>query len=225
MLVLALAWTLFFGGSDEIFAQTGQNSLARIMDPITGTPVTVPISMFLVPNGTGTPFTNCWEYPGTPISVEVRVRAMDSVGPVGGVSVGRIRLEEAAPSPTVVWCDDAFYPPPAHAPNLPDAITDATGLTRFTMAYHGGGWAVAPTYVWIFELPGGTWAPIIGSPLNLSYNSSDINGDLTVDLIDVGLFATDYFGAYNYRSDFNFDGVLNLTDVAIFAPTFGASCP
>jgi hypothetical protein len=223
VLVLALAWTLFFGVSGEVIAQTGQNSSGRIVDSA-GNPISVPISMFLVPNGSGTPFTNCWEWPGIPVSVEIRTTIRDASGPVGGVPVDRIRLEEAAPSPTVIWCNDAFYPPPAHAPNLADMPTDAMGRTRFTMAYHGGGWARSPTYVWVLE-PSGTWARISGFPLDLSYNSADINGDLIVNLADVSIFAGDYFGAYDYRSDFNFDGVLNLTDVAIFAPTIGASCP
>jgi hypothetical protein len=224
VLVLALAWTLFFGGSGDVLAQTGNDSTAGLVDQAGDPFTTASISMFLVPDGTGTPFTNCWLWPGIPVSVELRVRLRDSSGPVGGVSADRIRLEEAAPSPTVVWCNDAFYPPPAHAPNLADFPTDALGRTRFTMAYHGGGWARAPTYVWVYEPPG-TWAPIASTPLDINYNSADINGDLVVNLTDVALFASDVYGAYDYRSDFNFDGEVNLIDLVIFAPTIGASCP
>lgn len=82
-----------------------------------------------------------------------------------------------------------------------------------------------PTYVWLLELPSGTWSPLSSTPLSISYNSPDINGDLRVDLSDVTFFAHDYFGVYDYRSDFNYDGVVNLTDVSMFAPELGAACP
>jgi hypothetical protein len=53
----------------------------------------------------------------------------------------------------------------------------------------------------------------------LLVNSPDLNGDLAVDLADVALFAQDYFGPYNYRSDLCWDGrvgALNdLTYIAI----------
>ena len=60
----------------------------------------------------------------------------------------------------------------------------------------------------------------------MSYNSPDINGDLIVNLTDISLFAVDFFGAvYMYRSDFNYDGAINLTDLAMLAPTIGVPCP
>lgn len=224
VLVLALAGTLFLGGSQAL-AQNAQSSTTTLIDPNTGLPIAIPISMFLVPDGTGTPFTNCFQFGGAPISVEVKVVLNSAAGPVGGVPVDRIRLEEMATAPTVAWCSDLFYPPPAHAPNLADMPTDIMGTTKFTMAYHGGGWAVQPTYVWLLELPSGIWSPLSSTPLPISYNSPDINGDLRVDLSDISIFAFDYFGAYDYRSDFNYDGVLNLTDLAMFAPEIGAACP
>jgi hypothetical protein len=68
---------------------------------------------------------------------------------------------------------------------------------------------------------------IVPMPLSLdiAINSPDINGDLQVNLSDVVAFTQDYFGAYNYRSDFFWDGVLNLSDVARMAQGMGAICP
>ena len=52
-------------------------------------------------------------------------------------------------------------------------------------------------------------------------NSPDINGDCTVNLSDIALFAQAFTGAYSRCADFNMDGVLNLTDVSVIAAHFG----
>ncbi|MBU8921378.1 MAG: hypothetical protein KOO63_06115 [Bacteroidales bacterium] len=71
------------------------------------------------------------------------------------------------------------------------------------------------------------WAPSACGfvELNLYFNSPDITGDLDVNLADVSCFAQDYAGSYNYRSDFNYDGIINLADVSILSSSVGTSCP
>ncbi|MBU2502334.1 hypothetical protein KJ682_13460 [bacterium] len=64
-----------------------------------------------------------------------------------------------------------------------------------------------------------------GVPMPHHYNSPDISGDLQVNLMDVGLFASDYFGAYSFRADLVPDGVLSLSDVGRFAMALGSMCP
>ncbi|MDX2472329.1 MAG: hypothetical protein QNL91_01345 [Candidatus Krumholzibacteria bacterium] len=60
----------------------------------------------------------------------------------------------------------------------------------------------------------------------ISYNSPDINGDGVVNLTDVPLFAGDFHGgAYDFRSDFHYDGIVNLSDVVHMAQGLGSSCP
>ena len=61
--------------------------------------------------------------------------------------------------------------------------------------------------------------------LDIQFNSADINGDLIVNLSDLGVFTTDYFGSYRYRSDFAWDGMVNLSDLGRFASAYGAGCP
>jgi hypothetical protein len=61
--------------------------------------------------------------------------------------------------------------------------------------------------------------------LELYFNSPDINGDLLVNLTDVVLFSQDMAGPYNYRSDFNFDNTVNLSDHVILVQAMGATCP
>jgi hypothetical protein len=50
--------------------------------------------------------------------------------------------------------------------------------------------------------------------------SPDINGDGVVNLSDIAIFASLYPGPYDARIDFNGDGVINLTDLSIFASYF-----
>ncbi len=59
----------------------------------------------------------------------------------------------------------------------------------------------------------------------LSYNSPDMNGDGSVNLADMGMFSTDFYGEYHFRSDFFRDGAINLSDVGQLATSFGANCP
>jgi hypothetical protein len=53
----------------------------------------------------------------------------------------------------------------------------------------------------------------------------DINGDLQVNLADLTAFSQDFHGDYDYRSDFHWDGQLDLTDLTIMARGFDVSCP
>jgi hypothetical protein len=68
-------------------------------------------------------------------------------------------------------------------------------------------------------------ALVSDSGLDIQFNSADINGDLVVNLVDLGTFSADFNGPYHYRSDFFWDGILNLVDLGQFAPAFGAICP
>jgi hypothetical protein len=71
------------------------------------------------------------------------------------------------------------------------------------------------------------WSPDMycgATSLNLWFNSPDIDGSLSVDLADIPYLAADYQGAYNYRSDFDFDGAVGLTDIAVMAGALGAAC-
>ncbi len=66
---------------------------------------------------------------------------------------------------------------------------------------------------------------VLQSPVPLRINSADINGDGQVDLIDISLFSSDFFGSIpHYRSDFRWDGVLDLSDVALMASGVGKDC-
>jgi len=182
-----------------------------------------PLSMFLVPNGSGTPLSNCYDSTGNLVNAWISVTLRDVTGALAvNVPASSVQLEYL--NSPLAWCSSSWYPPPAHAPNLADAASNAAGQTMFSLAYHGGGWNMAPIQVWVLEI-NGVWSPI-PTLLNVFFNSVDINGDLTVNLIDVSIFAGDYYAAApQYRSDFNFDGAVNLTDVTILSTNYGSSCP
>ena len=69
------------------------------------------------------------------------------------------------------------------------------------------------------QTPGG-----FDSVLDLQVNSPDINGDITVDLQDIAIFAGDLTG-YSFRSDFNLDDTLDLSDISLFTGWLGSTCP
>jgi hypothetical protein len=56
--------------------------------------------------------------------------------------------------------------------------------------------------------------------------SPDMNGDLVVNLVDLGSFSEDYAnGVYDFRSDLSCDGAEDLRDVSIFSEHYDEACP
>lgn len=128
-----------------------------------------------------------------------------------------------------IWLDPetvtAIFCYPNLYPGFPaDRNTDANGVTSFEIAFQGGGWTEGP--IWVYLNGSRAMYPDLTEhpPVPLRYNSPDINGDGVVNLTDVAIFAGDYFGVYHYRSDFWWDGVLNLSDWAKFSEGYGTYC-
>jgi len=63
------------------------------------------------------------------------------------------------------------------------------------------------------------------SNLDIRFNSPDINGDHLVNNLDQGIFSTDYYSVYNFRSDLFYDGNINLNDITILFQGWGMTCP
>jgi len=111
----------------------------------------------------------------------------------------------------------------------PDGPTDSQGWFTFSGSPGMGGWndpASSPPYARVlvvgnilFDETGQLISPTIVA------NSPDINADLTVNLIDLSLFSADFFGSYSFRSDFYWDGEINLIDLATMAVLMGDTCP
>ncbi|NIM20713.1 MAG: hypothetical protein GTO51_10880 [Candidatus Latescibacteria bacterium] len=103
-----------------------------------------------------------------------------------------------------------------------DHPTDANGQTTISGTIIGGGCDDGLHVVALGIL--------VGCPptsLQIKVRSPDINGDLTVDLVDFVTFALGFPNppnSYDECLDFNDDGVINLIDVALFALHFVHSC-
>ncbi len=172
-------------------------------------------SVYSVPDGSGTPINQAWLWSGTPGDLAVpadgsfTVNVLSSPGglPLVGIPASEIYLTGAS----FITCPDGA---------TADGPTDGTGTTLFSQALSAGGSFF--TEVSMDYVP--SVSAIFTGTGSLLSNSSDINGDLDVNLIDVGEFANDFGGAYNYRSDFVWDGTLNLVDVGQLANAVGAAC-
>jgi len=101
-----------------------------------------------------------------------------------------------------------------------DANSDANGTTQWADPLAAGGNSAALTVIMV------SGAPLESSAGEaVSFNSTDINGDLEVDLVDVVQFSQDFAGGYAFRSDFVYDGLLDLVDVIKLAQTQSLICP
>ena len=181
------------------------------------------VSIYVLPDGSGIPLSQSYGSITSPITATIVVTLFDASGlPVPGVYNREIRLEYQ--NSNMSWCSDSFYPPPPHAANCADSDTNVAGQTTFTLAYHGGGAQFQSCRVWVLEA-NGLYMPI-PQTLAVSMNSPDITGDLVVNLSDIVAFAGDLQGGVApYRSDFAWDGVINLTDMVIFSQALGVTCP
>lgn len=121
----------------------------------------------------------------------------------------------------VLGCDEAWTTlcTPLISAIDADAPTDANGLTTVSGAIRAGG---SGTGLWVVvggSIATGEWpacADFICLPITVV--SPDMNGDLTVDLTDVSLFASAWPPQpYSAASDMNGDGTINLVDVSLFA--------
>jgi len=74
----------------------------------------------------------------------------------------------------------------------------------------------------LFWAPGSIGCGVV--PLELYFNSPDIDGSGAVNLTDLVYFLQDYNGSYSYRSDFDFDGDVDDDDRSVITGALGACC-
>jgi hypothetical protein len=120
-----------------------------------------------------------------------------------------------------IWLDDAGDGGVTlcQGGSVADANTNIEGRTTISGSLFAGGSTAAGMLVYIAGFA------LVSSPLDIQVASPDINGDLRVDLQDIAEFAGAFFGVYDPRADFDFNGVLNLGDIGILALENGAVCP
>lgn len=166
-----------------------------------------PISICVLPDGEARAFISG----GQPVMAALRFPVM------------RWDTIPVAFSPVPVeWFDGG--PEVICGPNVVELITDSDGWVTWTPDIQGGGHRgpdeAVDLSLWIPVCPNQQLDILEG----IYFNSPDINGDLRVNLSDVPDFAGDFFGAYDYRSDFNWDNVINLSDIVFMAQSLGVAC-
>jgi len=167
------------------------------------------LSMMMVPDGTGDVLAEVIRADGTRVNGEITVYVRDFAG-VGMPGVLPAEITVGSDDPRLVFCDEF---------NIARVATDPDGLSYFDGPFGGGGTSTSLLRISVCY----DFLTTVFLPLQI--NSPDITGDLKVDLQDVQAFAVDFYGSYDYRSDFEYDGVVNLSDVTLMAQHLGASCP
>ena len=176
-------------------------------------PTGMTIVLYNLPNGQGSPLTEARSLGGV-MDATITLTLSDHLcHAVVNFSASDMWLEKAVAAGTgnFVACLGG---------TTADANTDANGVTTWTAPLRAGGWSTSRTLVVVN-------GAAVGSPvgLPLSHNSADINGDGTVNLADIPLFAADFASRANpLRSDLMFDGRVNLSDIPRLAMGVGAAC-
>lgn len=170
------------------------------------------VSVMTTPDGDGDPLSYCYLSGGTRTDATVTVTLRDS----DDAPVQNYAAED-------VWLATEFgglaiCPGGTSA----DGPSDEDGVMTLTGPFEGGGQSnpVDDEHTLVYVAGCAMTSPA----LDILFNSPDINGDNIVDEEDELLFNDDLIGDYNYRSDFNFDGIINLSDLIILANHFGATC-
>ena len=173
------------------------------------------VSIVVVPDGSGNPLASAQTFGGGQVDATITIRLID----VGGVQVVNFPFED-------IWLDSEsttdrgcrWWGFPA------DRNTDANGETEFALPLAGGGWTTGP--VWVYLNGSRATHPQDGElpPVAMRFNSPDLDANGSVDMSDVVIFAGDYHGEYHYRSDFIWDGVIDLSDVVVMAAALGRGC-
>ncbi len=113
-----------------------------------------------------------------------------------------------------------------------DAGTDGNGDAQFTGTIYGGTAGDAADGVDCNDNDLYVYALCIvlngNAPVCVAFDSPDLNGDLTVNVVDFGKFAADYncAGSCDPCHDYNEDGATTVVDFGIFAGYYNSStCP
>ena len=206
MALIIVAGTSTFRTADAGLAYVGQITVIN----------TEEISLFILPDGSGQQLTQAMVFGGqiTDASITLLLTGFD------GSPVAYFPRED-------IWLD-AESMTDSHCPDYvhfsPDGNTDINGLTSFAASFDGGGWSEGPAWVYLQGIRSAH--PTAGEhpPVQLRFNSADIDGDGYINLTDVTVFSTDFYDTYHYRSDFHWDGLLDLADVAKMASGLGHDC-
>lgn len=172
------------------------------------------VSVFCIPDGGGHPLTEAQAFGGTFVDgTIVLILHDDADNPVYNYPAEDLWLESSHGG--MISCVGG---------TIADAPTDVDGRTTFSHPLLVGGHTspLAGELMQVFI--NGAACPTTAG-VDVQVNSPDLNGDLVVNLTDVIIMSGHLYGAYDYGSDFHYDGVINLSDIVMMAWGMGAACP
>ncbi len=170
-----------------------------------------PVSIFICLHGDGSPIAAAYAHGGVLVDATITLHLMYNDGrPAANYPAEDLWLDSSAYG--LVYCPEG---------TIADRDTDANGITVWQQPLHAGGSWLSGERLHVF---------VEGGPLNqpgflVRFNSPDNDGNLQSNVTDLSSFTADFFGSYSYRSDFNWDDAINLTDVSFFAAHYGHLCP
>ncbi len=168
------------------------------------------VVLFVLPSGIGSPFAEAQiKNDGTVVDATITMIVKDAFEAI---------VEDFPAEDMWLESGDGGMVPCVGG-NIADFNTDEFGWTTWANPMNAGGASEDVCYVMV------NGESLNGDPFALAFNSADQNGDGTVNLADVGLFSSAFFGTYVFGADFYADGVLNLVDVGRLATGLGGSCP
>jgi hypothetical protein len=178
----------------------------------------VPVSLFVAPGGLGLPFDEAVPYGGGRVDATLVVRLWTDA-PGWGDPIAFFPRED-------LWLESYLHGlVPCAGGTIADSDTDAYGITSWSAPLQAGGMVDYDAGDRLLMMINGSVANGFADGLGMRINSADINGDLQVNLADVGLMSQDRVSAYRYRSDFVWDGVINLSDIGRMVQALGQECP
>jgi len=180
-------------------------------------------SVLMMPDGSGPALTEARATNGWVVDAVITVRVGDNYGfVIPGFPPEDLWFQLAVEPGTASGC--LQYPDSPGGVFLPDSATDADGYTTFSQPWRGGGWSAGPAPLYLNGWPATDINLVPHDPLPFRANSPDLSGDLVVNLTDIVLFTQDLHDGDPYRSDFNWDGHVNLSDIVTMAQALGMAC-
>lgn len=177
---------------------------------------TEPVCLLVVPDGSGSTFTESRLFGGQQIDAMIQFRLVDNLGnpiPFYPHEDVWLNFRNGTSAACGGWLGFTA-----------DADANADGMMQFAQSPRGGGSSIDPVYLIIGGAPAYSLDHSTLGPFTILVNSPDIDGSLQVNLTDVTISAQDLTTGGVFRSDFNWDGAVNLTDVTMFARHFEATC-
>ena len=176
----------------------------------------VPVALYTLPDGQGHPFTEAQPLGGPPnLDATITVTILNAdYQPIEHWGFEDIWLESEGGGLLL----------PCPAGTVADANTDENGQTTFQDPLLAAGANEPYTDLLQLMVSG---LPAESPGLEIFICSPDINGDGYVALADVALFAEVYLDPADnsFYADYWWDGIVNISDLVLFAQGYAASCP